>query len=62
MPFLKHLMHSDQGFECLYFVGKDGLARGEHEMSNAKNLETSFLSTYTFMPAQKDWEDLWSHV
>ena len=26
MPFLKNFVNSDQGFECLNFVGKDGLA------------------------------------
>ena len=40
MPLLKYLMDGYQGLESLYFVGKDGLASGENESSDAVSLET----------------------
>jgi len=61
MTFLQHFVYCDQSLERLNLVGQDGLA--EHMASQYE--QTPALvgkDTHTFIPAQKDWEDLWSHV
>jgi hypothetical protein len=56
VAFLENLMDCNQSLECLDFVGEDGLAW------NVSTSSPSNRGTYTFMPDQKDWEDLWSQV
>jgi hypothetical protein len=56
MAFLENLVNCYKSFECLDFVGEDGLAY------NVSTSSPWSWETYTFMPDQKDWEDLWSQV
>jgi hypothetical protein len=105
MPFLKDLVHCDESFEGLHFVGEDWLPAGELAMlalillsyviankpqvgfygtngmfqvsfgvhrgcaswismrqANELDVAQSRGLTYTFIPCQKLWELLWSHV
>jgi hypothetical protein len=61
MTLLEDLMYCNQGFECLHFVGEDGLPgkRGGRHISHPIRKKRSTNSdTYTFMPAQNALEDL----
>jgi hypothetical protein len=58
MPFLEDLVDGDQGFECLDLVGQDRLPS---EISHRSTIPGN-PRAYTFMLAQKAFEDLWSHV
>lgn len=66
MTFLENLVDCDEGLERLDLVGKDGLPATKHTHQPSAN--PSFANpatrvfTYTFMPAQKAADDLWSHV
>lgn len=59
VSFLQHFMYCDDGFERLDLVGKNGLSV---QVMSANQYGRRDKDTYTFMPAQKASEDLWSHV
>lgn len=63
MPLLENFVHGDQGFERLDLVCKDGLPRWQDRGCQRKDLRIDSrivlnAVTYTFMPAQKDCDDL----
>lgn len=67
VAFLENLVDGNKGLERLDLVGQDRLPVGVISMS--AQVHSHFLvspkysaSTYTFMPAQKAADDLWSHV
>ena len=68
VAFLKNLVYRDQGLECLDLVGEDRLPGEDGNMSvtfgttNTLPCSLDAPETYTFMPAQKAADDLWSHV
>lgn len=68
VAFLEDLVYRDQSLECLNLVGEDRLPEKDENMSatfrRTQNLSRSpdVPETYTFMPAQKAADDLWSHV
>jgi hypothetical protein len=55
MSFLQDLVYGDQCFECLDFVRHNGLPEPNISFTALREPQ-SYL--YTFMPAQKDCEDL----
>lgn len=59
MPFLEDFVYSNQSLISLDLIGKNGLAAKQHRQRISP---TSVIFTYTFIPAQKAWEDRWSHV
>lgn len=65
VSFLENLVYSDESFESLDLVGENGLpAIDEIPISDyfSESLLLRLCTTYTFMPAQKAADDLWSHV
>lgn len=58
MSFLEHFVNGDERLEGLYLVCLDRLPK---VFSICLSISTS-VGAYTFMPDQKDVEDLWSHV
>jgi hypothetical protein len=69
MAFLQDFVYGDQCFECLYLVCQYRLpALSSHSVLHGSAGKkggrgwVSAIRTYTFMPAQNDWEVLWSHV
>ena len=64
VSFLQNLVYCDKRFIGLDFVGEDRLARGCRGGSASIRGRGGFIptATYTFIPAQKAAEDLWSHV
>lgn len=67
VAFLKDLVYRDQGLERLDLIGEDRLPRMDTDMSATCAVNTIACSqdvpdTYTFMPAQKAADDLWSQV
>lgn len=67
VALLENLVYCDQGLERLDLVGEDGLPMKNEAVSAISRtipLTTSFRysKTYTFIPAQKAADDLWSHV
>lgn len=63
VAFLQQLVHGDEGLEGLDLVGEDRLAERERVSFEGQGEgNASGVQTYTFMPAQKAWEDLWSQV
>lgn len=66
MTFLENLVDCDESLERLDLIGKNGLPATQH--TRQPSATTSFavpatrMCTYTFMPAQKAADDLWSHV
>lgn len=67
MAFLKNLVDGDERLERLDLVGEDGLPAMNENTSvpvsnNSFATSGAQVMTYTFMPAQKAADDLWSHV
>lgn len=67
MTFLKNLVNRDKRLERLNLVGKNRLPVTKGRMSVSVSntfvaIRSTQLMTYTFMPAQKAADDLWSHV
>lgn len=67
VTFLKDLVYRDQGLERLDLIGEDRLPRMDTDMSATCAVNTiaclqDVPDTYTFMPAQKAADDLWSQV
>jgi hypothetical protein len=66
VALLKNLVYRDQGLERLDLVGEDGLPVKNEAVSAIMRMPHSmpvgYPKTYTFMPAQKAADDLWSHV
>lgn len=67
MTFLKNLVDRDERLERLDLVGKNRLPAMEGYTSapvssTSPTIHITQMMTYTFMPAQKAADDLWSHV
>lgn len=62
MPLLKDFVYSNQCFEGLDFICEDGLPEKMGGDGSAGDLgvaqQCCGVETHTFMPAQKDCEDL----
>lgn len=68
MTLLQNLVYRNESLERLDLVGKDRLSvggdvsPGQTTSPNHGHRAIIQLSTYTFMPAQKAADDLWSQV
>lgn len=59
VALLEDFVHGNEGLERLDFVGEDWLPGAWLAVQAAY---TNWRRTYTFMPCQKEFEFLWSHV
>ena len=63
---LQDLVYTLKSLESLDLISKDGLPVCTHGLESLEkataNGDGRVLLSYTFMPAQKDCDDLWSHV
>lgn len=62
MSLLQNFMYCNKGLECLDLVCLNRLPDIRKTIGVSTDLRACRQSTHTFMLAQKEREDLWSHV